>query len=163
MSEKVMLNLGCRTDIRPGFINIDIQPFPGVDKVRDACDLKDMADSSVDFIVAQHLLEYLPRKKMIAALTEWLRVLKPGHPLEIRVTDLAKVTQSLYLNTSVSDEMGLHHEMVISLLYGKQIDDWDTRYNGFTSDFLQGVLAGIGYTINFVVSEGYDVVITVVK
>lgn len=29
------LNVGCGTDIRPGFINLDKDPFPGVDKVHD--------------------------------------------------------------------------------------------------------------------------------
>ena len=162
MSNKVQLNLGCYKDCRKNFINIDIQPFDGVDQVIDATELKGFSDNSVDFIVAQHLLEYIPRKKMVPALTEWLRVLKKECPLEIRITDLAKVTQSLYLN-GISDEMGLHHEMVISMLYGKQKDSFDIRYNGFTSDFLQGVLTGIGYTINFVTTEGYDVIITAVK
>ncbi len=162
MSEAIKLNLGSGPDVRAGFINIDIQPFAGVDIIQDASVLTQYANESVDFMVAQHLLEYIPRPRMVATLTEWLRVLKPGAPLEIRVSDLSKITQSLYLN-SISDEMGLHHEMVISMLYGKQKNPHDIRYNGFTSDFLQGVLVGLGYTLNFVVSEGYDVIITAVK
>ena len=162
MSEKVQLNLGCWTDIRPGFVNIDIQDYPGVNRVQDATSLSEWSSNTVDFIVAQHLLEYIPRKQMIPALTEWLRVLKKDAPLELRVTDLGNLTRSLYLN-GISDEMGLHHEMVISLLYGKQKDKHDVRYSGFTSDFLQGVLVGIGYTINNVVIEGYDIIITAIK
>jgi predicted SAM-dependent methyltransferase len=162
MSEQVKLNLGCGIDIRPDFTNIDIQSFPGVNKVQDAIVLSDIADESVDFIVAQHFLEYIPRFAMVTALSEWLRVLKKNAALEIRVTDLSKITQSLYLH-GISDEMGLHHEMVISMLYGKQKDQYDIRYNGFTSDFLQGVLVGLGYNINYVVSEGFDVIITAVK
>lgn len=162
MSELVKLNLGCGADARPGFVNIDIQSFPGVDIIQDVSALAQFTDSSVDFMVAQHLLEYIPRPLMIKTLTEWFRILKPGAPLEIRVSDLSKITQSLYLN-GISDEMGLHHEMVISMLYGKQKNIHDIRYNGFTSDFLQGVLVGLGYTLNFVVSEGYDVIITAVK
>ena len=162
MTDKVQLNLGCWKDIRPDFVNIDIQDFPGVNRVLDATKLAEFADNSVDFIVAQHLLEYIPRKQMLPALSEWHRVLKQGCPLEIRVTDLATMTRSLYLN-SVSDEMGIHHEMVIALLYGKQKDTFDIRYNGFTSDFLQGVLTGIGYTVINVVSEEHDVIITALK
>lgn len=162
MPDKIQLNLGCHKDIRKDFVNIDIQDYPGVDKVQDASSLSEYADSSVDFIVAQHLLEYVRRKKTVATLAEWLRVLKPGAPLEIRVTDLSKITTSLYLY-NISDEMGLHHEMIVSFLYGKQKDEADIRYNGFTSDFLQGMLTGIGYVINNVVTEEYDVIITAVK
>jgi predicted SAM-dependent methyltransferase len=162
VTDQVKLNLGCGTDIRPGFINIDIQEFPGVTKICDAIALSEFENDSVDFIVAQHLLEYIPRKHILSALAEWFRVLKKNAPLEIRITDLANVTRSLYLN-GISDEMGLHHEMVVSLLYGKQRDQYDVRYNGFTPDFIQGVLVGVGYTINNVVLESYDVIITVVK
>jgi predicted SAM-dependent methyltransferase len=162
VSDPVKLNLGCRSDIRPGFVNIDIQEFPGVDQVLDAVTMTGYADNSIDFIVAQHLLQFIPRAKTVTALQNWLRILKPGAPLEIRVTDLAVVTRSLYLN-NISQEMGLHHEMVISFLYGKQRDQHDICQNGFTSDFLQGILVGVGYQINNVVTEEYDVILTAVK
>lgn len=161
VDNKVFLNLGCGLDLRPGFVNIDIQDLPNVDKVSDVTKL-DWEDNSVDFIVAQHILEYLPRRCLMPALLEWKRVLKLDSPLEIRVTDLSHLTKSLYLN-DISKEMGLHHEMVISLLYGKQKNPYDIRYNGFTSDFLQGLLMGLGFTLNNVVKEDFDVIITVVK
>lgn len=160
--QALKLNLGCYKDLRPGFVNIDIQDFPGVDLIHDASTLLMYQTDSVDFIVAQHLIEYIPRKLTLSTLTEWRRVLKPKAPVEIRTTDLAIVTRSLYLN-GISDEMGLHHEMVVSLLYGKQKDSFDLRYNGFTSDFLQGLLTGVGFKIINVVTEDYDVIITALK
>ncbi len=160
--ESLKLNLGCGIDIRPGFVNIDIQSFPGVDLIADVSLLDEFKDESVDFLVAQHVIEYIPRKVLIPALLNWRRVLKPKAPLEIRVTDLSNLTKSLYLN-DISQEMGLHHEMVISMLYGKQKNPYDIRYNGFTSDFLQGLLTGLGFELNNVVKEDFDVIITVVR
>jgi len=159
----VRLNLGSGEDNRSNFVNIDIRNLPGIDIVTDAANLKaGFANDSVDFIVAQHLLEYIPRNKMLPALTEWKRVLKPGALLEIRVLDIAAVTKALYLN-SVSKEMGLHHEMVLALLYGTQDNVYNTKLNGFTNEFLQGVLTGLGLTVVHTVEEDYDIIITAKK
>ena len=161
MSE-VKLNVGCGTDIRPGFVNTDIQAFPNVDRVADATVLEEYADDSVEFIVAQHFFEYIPRALLLPTLLEYKRVLKRGKALELRVTDLSNLTKYLYLN-DISKEMGLHHEMIVSLLYGNQKNGHDIRYNGFTSDFLQGLLIGLGFLVNHVAKEDFDIIITVVK
>lgn len=156
------LNLGCGEDVREGFYNVDIRPLPGVDLVANACKLPTIASNSVDFIVAQHLLEYIPRARMVEALYEWRRLLKSGGVLEVRVVDLEDVTKEMYMNTK-SGEMGLHHEMVLSMLYGRQDNPHDVRFNGFTQQFLEGVLTGCGYEINNCVKEDYDVIVTAIK
>jgi hypothetical protein len=156
------LNLGCGVDIRPDFLNIDIQSLPGVDFVCDARDLEAIEDSSVKFIVAQHFLEYIPRQDMISSFLEWKRILKPGGLLEIRSTDISQLTKALYLH-GISPEMGLHDEMVISLLYGQQLHEYDIRCNGFTPSFLQGVLVGCGFTIQGNVIEDLDFITTARK
>ena len=156
------INLGCGNDIREKSLNIDIQEFDGVDFVCDARDLKEIADNSVKFLVAQHLLEYIPRADMIKALKEWYRILLPDGRLEIRTTDISKLTQALYLH-NISPELGMTDEMVISLLYGQQFDSYDIRYNGFTSSFLQGILKGIGFTIEHNTYEDLDFILTVKK
>jgi len=158
-AERKKLNLGCGTDIRDEYVNIDIQSFPGINLIADVSDLNLISDESVEYIVAQHILEYIPRPRMVKTLNEWRRVLALGGVLEVRVTDMGLVTKQLYLN-EVSKEMGLHTEMVVALLYGKQIDDHDTRYNGFTSEFLQGILAGCNFSIIGVTHEDYDVIIS---
>lgn len=155
------LNLGCGTDIRNDFINVDIKALPGVNVIADVTELE-LKNNSIDFIVAQHLLEFIPRKKLISLLQKLYSFLTSGGYLEIRITDLSLVTKALYLNT-VSKEMGLHHEMVIALLYGQQLDEFDIRLNGFTVEFLEGLLVGIGFKVNTIVSENFDSIITVRK
>jgi predicted SAM-dependent methyltransferase len=157
--EKKKLNLGSGTDIREEYVNIDIQSFPGIDIIADATNLSFIPDESIDYIVAQHLLEYVPRPLTIKTLNEWWRLLSFRSVLEIRVTDVGLLVKGLYLN-QVSKEMGVHDEMVMSMLYGKQLDMYDIRYNGFTSEFLQGVLTGVGYRIIGVAHEDYDVIIS---
>src|SRR3990167_3307760 len=157
------INIGCGTDIRKDFLNVDIRNLPSTDVTCDAIDLRNfIKNEEVEFIVAQHLLEYIPRDQLLIALEEWTRILKPSGILEIRVTDIKEVTKALYLNT-ISKEMGLHHEMVLSLLYGKRAHQYDVKYNGFTSEFLQGILVGQGFEIISTAIENYDIILTTKK
>lgn len=159
----VKLNLGCGRDIRGGFTNIDVANYPDINMQADARKLDMYLDNSVDFIVAQHLLEYIPRKHMVLSLREWYRVLKPNGELEIRVTDLALLCRNLYQN-GISPEMGMAEEMVTALIYGRQSNNWDIKYNGFTAGTLQGVMYGVGFrAISNVAREDLDVIVTGVK
>jgi SAM-dependent methyltransferase len=157
------LNLGCGENLRSGFVNTDICLMKGVDLILDARDLSVFQDETFSYIVAEHLLEYIPRKDIVSALREWYRVLAEKGHLEIRVTDISSLTKAMYLH-SISNEMGMHDEMVIALLYGQQSTlDTDVRYSGFTSSYLQGILKGCGYKVVSVVVEEVDVIITSVK
>jgi hypothetical protein len=156
---KLKINAGSGEDVRVGFINTDIQNLPDIDLLLDCRDLGIFDNESIDFIVAQRLLEYIPRKDMLPTLKEWYRVLKPYGCVEIRVMDISLLTKALYLN-GISSEMGLHDEMVVSLLYGQQLSEYDVKYNGFTSSFLQGVLTGCGFTVINSEKEDFDCIIT---
>ena len=155
------LNLGSGTDIRPDYLNIDIVPYNGTNIL---CDIRHLPleDSSAEYIVAQHSLEYLPRRDVVPSLKEWRRVLKPGCHLEIRVLNLPALVKALFLN-SISGEMGLPAEMVLALLYGGQKDKYNIIQSGFTSELLQGMLAGLGFQIASIVMEEHDIIVSAVK
>ena len=53
------LNLGCNRNPKPGFINVDIQPFPGVDVVADLEKPWPWKDGLFDEIVCTDLPEHL--------------------------------------------------------------------------------------------------------
>jgi len=72
----VVVNLGSGPRrIAPGFVNVDVAPFPEVDIVADAIRLP-FKDNSVDALVHESLFEHLPDPE--AAAREIARVLKPG-------------------------------------------------------------------------------------
>lgn len=159
---KIFLNLGCGTDIRDKFINIDINDYPGTDIVADVRFLNMIKDGTVDFIVAQHLLEYIPRKDMMSTILMWRRKLKYEGIIEIRVGDIAAIAKSMVLNDT-QDGRGVSNEMVISLMYGKQRDKYDIRFNGFSKSYLEGILVACEFEIINIDSEEFDFIITIMK
>ena len=78
------LNLGCGTDIREGWVNLDSAALPGVDVVHDINSLPlPFAADSFDEIVCQDILEHIADYTPL--LKELHRVLAPGGMLRVRV------------------------------------------------------------------------------
>jgi SAM-dependent methyltransferase len=78
------LNLGCGSDIRPGFVNLDVAALPGVDVVHDLGTLPyPFPDNTFDEVVAFNILEHLPNT--IGVLEEIWRITRPGGVLHLRV------------------------------------------------------------------------------
>jgi len=77
------LNLGCNQHPQEGYINVDIEPFEGVDVV---CNLEEKwpwEDNSVEYILAEDIVEHL--HEPIHTMNEVYRVLKPGGTAFIQV------------------------------------------------------------------------------
>jgi SAM-dependent methyltransferase len=77
------LNLGCGSDIRKGFINLDLYPFAGVDVVHDIQRPWPFPDQSFSEIHANHVLEHC--LDLIAAMNEAFRCCRPLGSFFIRV------------------------------------------------------------------------------
>lgn len=76
------LNLGCGTDIRPGFVNVDSAALPGVDVVHDLRELPlPFADTSFREVVCQDVLEHLDYAPLLGEIH---RVLRPGGRVVVR-------------------------------------------------------------------------------
>jgi GT2 family glycosyltransferase len=83
ISGKRRINLGCGTDILPGWINLDAAALPGVDIVHDIEKSPwPFEAESVDYISAHEILEHV---EYIRALREAHRVLRKGGIFEIVV------------------------------------------------------------------------------
>ena len=77
------LNLGCGTDIRPGYVNLDAASLPGVDVVHDLAELPlPFEDERFVEIVCQDVLEHLSDYPRL--MGELHRILRPGGRLHVR-------------------------------------------------------------------------------
>jgi SAM-dependent methyltransferase len=84
------LNVGCGPATISGWLNVDCTLVPGVDLVGDLREGLQLADASIDYIVAMHVLQDLPYLDVLPALRELRRVLKPGGVLRLGLPDLER-------------------------------------------------------------------------
>lgn len=81
---KEKLNVGCGSDIRCDFINLDIAPLPGVDIVHDLAKLPwPFESNSFERIELINVLEHLP--DTIGTMQELWRIAKPDATIILRV------------------------------------------------------------------------------
>jgi predicted SAM-dependent methyltransferase len=73
----IKLNLGCGTDIREGWINIDSYERSNGTVNMDITKLT-YENNYADEICARDVLEHVTHRKTMDVLREWYRVLKPG-------------------------------------------------------------------------------------
>jgi len=104
MSE-IKYNLGCGYEILEGYINCDINEFPGVDVRCPLWRLRDtnyqlLKDNSIDEIRASHVIEHVPMDQLDATFEEWARVLKPGGILKVYCPNAAKISNA-YLRDQI--------------------------------------------------------------
>ncbi len=85
---KRLLHIGCGDINDPAFINLDARPLPHVHFVRqDFSRLPMIPDNALDMVYMSHVLEHIPRGKLMQTLKEMERVLKPGGIIRISVPD----------------------------------------------------------------------------
>ena len=131
------LNLGCGTDIRKGFINIDSRELPGVDRVFDlASDETLGAPGSVDYILAQDILEHFPQADAKRILASWVKLLKPGGVIEIQTPDIREAV-----------EKSLGDDWMIRRIYGGQEYPGNFHKAGFTRATMKRLLESVGLEV----------------
>lgn len=89
LREKRKLHFGSGADIKPGFINIDMDGR--ADIFLDARNALNIPDNSIEYIYSSHFVEHLEHEELLAHLRECQRVLRSGGILRLGVPDFAKV------------------------------------------------------------------------
>jgi predicted SAM-dependent methyltransferase len=92
--EALRLHLGCGQSPIPGWVNVDVQALPGVDRVLDV--RKGLPFTNVAAIFAEHFLEHLDVDEGLACLAECRRVLAPEGILRISTPNLDWVFATHY-------------------------------------------------------------------
>lgn len=132
------LNLGCGWDHREGFLNVDLHEFHQPDLIADVTKLDMLPSGSYEEIIAQDVLEHLPRTSTVDVLREWSRLLKPGGKLHIRVPSVVDLAELLKAPEHSSIEQ---QELLVQCMFGTQAYTEDTHYTTFTEPLLRHYLA----------------------
>jgi SAM-dependent methyltransferase len=138
------LNLGCGNDYREGYVNVDMNAYHKTDLVSDVTWLESIEDCSCSEVVAQDVLEHIPRARATTALREWNRVLKVGGKLSLRVPSLSHL---LGLLISPHRQSVQQQKNLIQCLYGTQGYEGDFHFNGFTEITLRHELGDAGFEL----------------
>lgn len=84
----ILLDLGCGPNKNQGCTGIDHWPFAGVDIVRDLRRGLPFADSSVEGVMAKHVLEHFDGEDLIFIVDEIWRVCKHSSNIYVEVPGL---------------------------------------------------------------------------
>lgn len=137
------LNLGCGFDIRDGYLNVDVNDFHKPDLVCDITNLLKLPSEYFDEVVAQDVLEHIPRAKTEAPLAERQRVTAPGGQLRLRVPNLLGLFNLFTQSDRQSREA---QRILVQCAYGTQAYEGDFHLTGFTPRLLVGQLVAAGFT-----------------
>jgi ubiquinone/menaquinone biosynthesis C-methylase UbiE len=151
----VNANLGCGWDVRDGYVNIDAQAFHGPDVVADVRRLP-FRTGSFDEVVAQDLLEHLPRADCGPVLAECARLVAAGGRLVVRTTNLVGLFRLFFQKWSPAG-----HAELVQCLYGTQAYPGDWHVNGFTELLLREALTAAGFDVESIATRDewlFDVV-----
>jgi predicted SAM-dependent methyltransferase len=92
LETKRKLHFGSGTDIKPDFINIDMNGL--ADIFLDARNTLNIPAGSIEYIYSSHFVEHLEHDDLLAHLRECHRVLQSGGVLRLAVPDFGKVFSS---------------------------------------------------------------------
>ena len=134
------LNLGCGSDKRRDYLNVDRADMYVPDLVADVLDLAMLPAGKYSEIVAQDVLEHLPRTSTLEALAEWNRLLELGGKLVLRVPSLEGLATLFQARETFADHMSL-----MQCLFGTQAYTGDFHQTCFTRILLYGYLEQCGF------------------
>ena len=131
----LLLNVGCGSKPKPGYINIDIQT-KAADVHASAVSLP-FRHNSVDVIESYHLIEHMDRKDGNEALRHWYNLLKRDGKLVIECPDLEVIIEQ-YLK--------IRNEELLYSVYGRNRYAYDIHLWGYTKNSMTNLLRMIGFS-----------------
>jgi predicted SAM-dependent methyltransferase len=138
------LNLGCGFDLRAGYLNVDLQPWHKPDLIADVGELDFLPAGYYEEILAQDVLEHLPRTSTCKILVHWNRLLAPEGVLRLRVPNVLAILKRL---ASRRNQAVAKQEELIQFLFGTQAYTGDFHFTSFTEVLLTHYLRSTGYDV----------------
>ena len=146
------LNLGCGTDIRPGYTNVDFRALTAdvlqVDLSRFPWPF---ADRSADEILMLDFLEHFEYKKIDAILQEAWRVLVPAGELQVQVPDFTQCAAAVrqLIGEYVCNRCEKEFSVGWNVDHGRVCSNCGQSLDEMTQVAMQRLFGGQDYTGNY--------------
>jgi predicted SAM-dependent methyltransferase len=144
------LNLGCGFDYRKGFVNVDLHAWHNPDITSDVRELTSFPSDHFAEILANDVLEHLPRTCTRNVLAIWNRVLATEGTITIRVPSmihLAKLAEDQRYQTIE------RQEELVQCMFGTQHYTGDFHFTSFTKLILRDYLQRTGFKVEEITVE----------
>ena len=155
-NEIFVADIGCGNSTPWFGDKVKLMRYDGDPNVRPdvVCDLMKIPEPPdyFDIVHSRHALEHFAPMDTVKAVKEWIRILKPGGQLQIKVPSLTHAARQIV--RAADDPDFVSDEYPLLQLYGAQTgaDDSEVHRNAFTKNALQSVLEVAGLD-NVVVEE----------
>jgi len=127
------LDIGCGEEKLLGYQSVDL--YLPADYADDICSLKSFPDNVADEVRTFHVLEHLPDQKLVLAMDNVFRILKPGGVWVIEVPDLIWVLQN-FIDTPEIARWGWKMQTI----FGLQNHEGEYHRTGFSIERLGSML-----------------------
>ncbi len=131
------LNLGCGDVLLGGYVNVDGRALPGVDLIHDLNKRFPFGDETIDEIIANDVLEHFPIAQTQSLLVDWVRMLRTGGRIAVRVPNMELLAHKLDCHL-------LPEANLMTMIYGGQDYAGNFHKAGFTKTTLYLALLEAG-------------------
>ena len=143
------------TEVKQGWQILNARPGRGVGFRGDVRDLSRFGDNSYSEVYCSHVLEHVALKDMDRTLRGLHRILAPGGKAYISVPDMDALCRLFLDPGSALPDKIMSQIVVMRMMFGGQLDDYDYHYTGLNFDLLASVMRDAGFhDVERVVSFG---------
>jgi len=136
------LNFGCGYDKRDGYLNVDVDPACQPDLLILDDDYSVLPTAWFEEILAQDVLEHIPRSQTTRVLLEWSKFLVDGGRLHVQTSNIMGVAERM----AAAPDFASHVGWTICL-FGNQAHPGDFHFTGFTETTLRVHLLAAGFDL----------------
>ncbi len=138
---KLIADIGCGRTTNPLYQENTLHRFDSDEEAKPdfRCDVRTIpaADNVYDLAIASHVLEHLEIKDVVPALKEWVRIVKPGGILTVKVPNLSYAAKAIAEDGVFGHDPRWKHPYELLMVYGSQDGPGMYHKSGFTRSILQ--------------------------